>query len=115
MNAANVFKAALFGFLEDELPGPVAHFEALVVLRGYLAASPGQAAAGNASKLHEYMKGLISSDAPEQMGLILKDPPNGGVTTIPGPGCMAARLPLGRRPTPQEIRDAWDACCGSQP
>lgn len=115
MNATNVFRAALVGFLEDDLPAPAAHFEALVVLRGYLSASPGPAAAANGIKVREYMEGLMSGDVPRQMGLILKDPPNGGITTIPGPECMAKQLPRGRRPTPQEIKDAWEACCGVHP
>ena len=115
MNAVNVFLAVLAGFLEDDLPAPVAYFEALVVLRGYLGASPGAAAATNATRVREYMKGLMSGDAPEQMGLILQDPSNGGVTTIPRPDCMAKRLPRGRRPTPQEIKDAWEECLGVKP
>lgn len=34
----------------------------------------------------------------------------GGVGGIPTPECIKSHLPKGRKPTSQELRDAWEAC-----
>lgn len=112
MNSANVFQAALIGFMQDGMPADVAHFEALVVLRGYLAASPSPSAATNSAKLHEYMKGLLSGDQKEKTALILDDTEAESITQIPRPECMRQRLPKGRKPTVEEVRKAWSECNG---
>ncbi|HWY31619.1 MAG TPA: hypothetical protein VNX46_12740 [Candidatus Acidoferrum sp.] len=34
----------------------------------------------------------------------------GGTAGIPTPECIESHLPIGRKPTSQELRDAWEAC-----
>lgn len=109
MSTADVCKAALVGLIQDGLPLRLAHFEALVVLRSYLAASPSEKAASNAIKLREYMKALGSGEY--QAGLIL-DEKDGGLSRIPRPGCMEGKL--SEYPTEEEIIQAWDECCSGQ-
>ncbi len=34
----------------------------------------------------------------------------GGVNNVPSPDCMAGHLPDDRKATPEELKDAWEAC-----
>jgi hypothetical protein len=40
--------------------------------------------------------------------------PGGSVRGIPNPKCIQAHLPRDRKPTPDEIRRAWNACVKKQ-
>ena len=111
-SATNVFQAVLVGYMQDGMSADMAHFEALVVLRGYLAASPNQDAAQNSSMVHRYLEGLLNPNQNEKIGLVLGDSDTGHITTIPRPECMQLHLPKDRKATKEEILKAWKECRG---
>jgi hypothetical protein len=44
-------------------------------------------------------------------GIIVR--PGGDIRGLPRPACIEAHLPVGRKPSDDELRRAWDLCKGN--
>ena len=110
MNVVEIFRTVLISYIEDGMPSNLAYLEALILLRHYLAASPSPDAAKNAAKVHSFVQGLLTDGLDQSVALVLYDDSSGSITQIPRPECVRQHLPKERKPTREEIMNAWNQC-----
>ena len=98
------FKAALFCFEQQQRGSDLRG--ALRELRIPNPDQVAEAAEGQTKKT----RGRPSTPDVKSFGIYTILPLPGGPANAPDPACIDARLPAGRKPTVEEILEAWEAC-----